>query len=132
MSETFVIGFPDEATARLAYDDILNLSDNDDLLLQGLAIRTSGPTGRIRIEIPDQMTVGSMASRREFADFLSGILEARDGSAADPQGISAATKAALRASPAVIVIMASHIAWKRFRATMSFFDGITVAMPTGT
>lgn len=132
MSELVVIGFPDEATARLAYDEVLNLSDNHDLLLEGLAIRTTGPTGRIRLEIPDQLTVGSKASGPQFADFLVGILEARDGSDADTGGIWAATNMALSASPAVIVIMASHIAWKRFRATMSFFDGITIDMPAGT
>jgi uncharacterized membrane protein len=134
MSQLVVIGFPDESAARLAYDEVLNLSDSHDLVLEGLAIRTAGPTGRIRVEVPDQMTAGSLAGGPRFTEFVARILETRDtGDAldAEPGGISTETAKAMRTSPAVVVIMASHVAWKRFRLAMSVFDGITVAMPAG-
>lgn len=128
VSELVVIGFPDEAGARLAYDEILNLSDNRDLQLEGLALRTTGPTGWIRVEIPDQATVGSAPAGPRLVPFLAGVLQARTGSGVTPE-VPPEAEFVLPGCPAVIVIMASHIAWQRFQAAMSFFDGITVALP---
>lgn len=129
MHDVVVIGFPDAAAARLAYDEVLNLGDNDDLVLEALALRTSGPAGRICIEMPDQLSAGGTATGPQVAGFLVAVLETGEA-AHGPDCHPSDLHAMLQVSPAVVVFMASHIAWQRFKETMSVFDGVTIAMPT--
>lgn len=129
MHDVVVLGFPDTGAARLAYDEVLNLADNDDLVLEALALRTTGPAGRICIEMPDQLSAGRRATGTQVAGFLEAILDPREDSHRSDHRQSD-LHAMLRASPAVIVFMASHIAWQRFKETMSVFGVVTMTMPT--
>ncbi|MGV1037177.1 MAG: hypothetical protein ACOYD0_09140 [Candidatus Nanopelagicales bacterium] len=131
MSDLMILGFPDATAARLAYDEVLNLADNNDLTLEALALRTSGPAGRIFIEVPNQLAVGSNASGPQLADFLTTVLEGPDNTS-ETGCRPSDTCAAPGAAPTVLVLIASQIAWHRFRETMSVFEDITVEMPAGT
>ncbi len=128
MHDVVVLGFPDTGAARLAYDEVLNLADNDDIVLEALALRTTGPTGRICIEMPDQLSAGRRTTGPQVAGFLEALLEPRQDSPGSDCRQSD-LHAMLQASPAVIVFMASHIAWQRFKETMSVFGGVTITMP---
>lgn len=130
MSELVVLGFPDAAAARIAYDEVLNLADSDDLALEALALRTSGPAGRIFIEVPNQLVVGSNSSGPLLADFLTTVLEGQAGAIA--RGRRSDMNPGPATSPAVLVMMAARIGWQRFRETMSIFDCVTVEIPADT
>jgi inorganic triphosphatase YgiF len=113
----YLLNFTDEVAARLAYDEILNLSDNGDVNLDGLAIRTVGPAGRIRVEVPEQLVAGSASASQEqdLADFLTQVL-----SSSEPPNTVLSTGAA------VIAVKASDLESRRFRSAMSIFDGVTI------
>lgn len=111
----YLLNFTDEVAARLAYDEILNLSDNGDVNLDGLAIRTVGPAGRIRVEVPEQLVAGSASQEQDLADFLTQVL-----SSSEPPNTVLSTGAA------VIAVKASDLESRRFRSAMSIFDGVTI------
>lgn len=73
MSELIVIGYNDEATARQAYEEVLNLQKDFVVELRGLAIVNVDDEGKTHVDTP-QPIIGISAATGALWGLLFGLL----------------------------------------------------------
>jgi uncharacterized membrane protein len=138
MSDLIVIGYDDPATARQAYDEVLNLQRDFVVQLRGLAIVEVDADGKTHVDTP-QRIVGTSAAAGALWGLLFGVLFFVPGMALlggalgavigklNKSGVDDRFRAQVHdlLSPghSAVVIMAGKITEDKFAAGMQPFGG---------
>jgi uncharacterized membrane protein len=138
MSDLIVIGYDDPATARQAYDEVLNLQRDFVVQLRGLAIVEVDADGKTHVDTP-QRIVGTSAAAGALWGLLFGVLFFVPGMALlggalgavigklNKSGVDDRFRAqvydVLSPGHSAVVIMAGKITEDKFAAGMQPFGG---------
>jgi uncharacterized membrane protein len=138
MSDLIVIGYDDEATARKAYDQVLDLQKDFVVELRGLAIVNVDADGKTHVDTP-QRIIGTSAAAGALWGLLFGVLFFVPGMALlggavgaligklNKSGVDDRFRAQvhdlLAPGHSAVVIMAGKITEDKFAAGMQPFGG---------